>query len=81
MEYQHSTFIQIPIVTDTPEKKYSPISIIPLRVCKVITINKGQGMTIGPQQLFEKVIAFLTTFGIRNSPGLELASVFTTRMS
>ena len=70
MEYQHSNFIQIPIVTDRCEKKCCSISIIPLRVCKAITINKRQVMTIGPQQIFEKSIVLLPTFGSRTSPGI-----------
>ena len=46
MEDQHSTFIQIPIVIDRCEKKYSSIYTIPRRVCKAITISNSQGMTI-----------------------------------
>ena len=54
MEEQHSTFIQIPIIADICKKKCCSISIITLRDCKAVTINKSQVVTIGPHQLFEK---------------------------
>ena len=75
MEDQHSTFIQIPIVTDRCEKKCCSISTISLRLCKEITISTSQGMTIGPQQLFGKLIVFLTNFGSCTSPGVELVAI------
>ena len=75
MEDQHSTFAKIHIVTDRCENKYWSISTIPIRFCKAITIVKIQGMTIGTQQLFEKLIVFLPNFGSRTSPGLELVAI------
>ena len=63
MEDQHSTFIQIPTVTDICGKKNCSIYTIPFRVCEEIIINKIRVMTIGPQQLFEKVIVSFPTFG------------------
>ena len=52
-------WIHIPIITEQCEKRYCSITTIPLRVCKALTIHKSQGMTIGPNECFEKAFVYL----------------------
>ena len=54
-----NNFIPIPVVTDRCEKKCCSITTIPLRICKALTIHKSQGMTIGPNENFERAIVYL----------------------
>ena len=48
--------------------------MIPLRVCIAISIHKSQGMTIGPGEVFEKVVVYLPEDQREQSPGLELVA-------
>ena len=67
-----STHIPIPITTDRCEKKCCSISTIPLRVCKAITIYKSQGITIGEDKVWKRVVVCLPTGRQRKTPGAEL---------
>ena len=51
---KHSTCIPIPVSTDQCDKKCCSVTMIPLIPCAAITIHKAQGMTLGPNQIFEK---------------------------
>ena len=46
-EQAPKTNVPIPITKEFCDKKCCTIETIPLRVCKAITIHKGQGITIG----------------------------------
>ena len=69
-----STCIPIPVSTDQCDKKCCSVTMIPLIPCVAITIHKAQGMTVGPNQIFEKVIVYLPEDNQRKSPGLELVA-------
>ena len=51
--------------------------MMPLRVCKSITIHKSQGMTIGENEIFTKVVLYLpdSESGGRRTPGSELVGM------
>ena len=51
--------------------------MIPLRVCQSITIHKSQGMTIGKNEIFTKVVLYLpdSESGGRRTPGSELVGM------
>ena len=51
--------------------------MIPLRVCQSITIHKSQGMTIGENEIFTKVVLYLpdSESGGRRTPGSELVGM------
>jgi hypothetical protein len=59
---------------DQCEKKCCSVKPIPLRVCKAISIHKSQGMTIGPEEVIEKVVVYLPEDQREQSPGLELVA-------
>ena len=40
-------------------KKWCIVTSIPQRVCKVITIHKSQGMSVGPGNPFESAVIYL----------------------
>ena len=67
--------IPIPIHTQRCDKKCCSISTLPLRVCIALTIHKSQGMTIGPEQQFEKVVVHLPEQNANTTPGLELVAL------
>ena len=66
------TFISIFPVTVHCKKKCCTVTSIPLRVWKVITFLKSQGMSIGPGNLFESVIIYPSEKEERTNPGSEL---------
>ena len=69
------TSVPIPIVKELCEKKCCNISALPLRCCAALSIHKSQGMTVGPNQPFEKVIIYYPVEpGRQNTPGLELVA-------
>ena len=72
-----NNFIPIPVVTDRCEKKCCSITTIPLRICKALTIHKSQGMTIGPNENFEKAVVYLPekSQNQNNTAGLELVAL------
>ena len=51
--------------------------MIPLRVCQSITIHKSQGMTIGKNEIFTKVVLYLpdSKSGGRRTPGSDLVGL------
>ena len=50
--------------------------MMPLRVCKSITIHKSQGMTIGENEIFTKVVLYLPdSLSGRKTPGSELVGM------
>ena len=54
--------INIPGATgNSNKKKCCSISIIPLRVCKLMTIYKIQGITIGEDKVWKRVVVCLPT--------------------
>jgi len=68
------TCVPVPVVMDQCEKKCCSVKTIPLRVCIAISIHKSQGMTIGPGEVFEKVVVYLPEDQREQSPGLELVA-------
>ena len=48
---------------------------IPLRVCKALSVQKSQGMTVGEGEMFKKVIMYLLEEQQRKTPGIELTAV------
>ena len=52
--------------------KRCTITAIPLKVCKALSINKSQGMTVGQGELFKKVVMYILEEGQRKTPGIEL---------
>ena len=53
---------------------------MPLRVCKSITIHKSQGMTIGENEIFTKVVLYLPdSVSGRKTPGSELVGMSRTK--
>ena len=68
-----STCVPIPVVTVRCEKNCCSVTTIPLRVCIAISIHKSQGMSIGPNEIFEKVVVYLPEGG-NNTAGLELVA-------
>jgi hypothetical protein len=49
------------------------MTAIPLQVCKVLSIHKSQGMTVGEGKQFQKVIVYLPING-NKCPGMELVA-------
>ena len=50
--------------------------MMPLRVCKSITIHKSQGMTIGESEILTKVVLYLPdSLSGRKTPGSELVGM------
>ena len=70
-------YVSIPAVTERCEKQCCSITMIPLRVCQSITIHKSQGMTIGENEIFTKVVLYLpdSESGGRRTPGSELVGM------
>ena len=66
--------IPVAPITIRCERKGCTVVSIPLRVCKAITIDKVQGMSIGPQKPFESVIISLPEKGERINPGSKLVT-------
>jgi hypothetical protein len=54
-----STYIAIPVITERCEKGCCTISTIPLRICIAITVYKGQGITVGDGEAFERIVVHL----------------------
>lgn len=48
---------------------------MPLRVCKAITIHKAQGISIGPGNLWKRVVVALPETTDRKTPALELVAL------
>ena len=72
-----ANWVPIPLVTEHCEKRCCSISTIPLRVSIALSIHKSQGMTIGPNEIFERAIVYLPDISSnqRTSPGLELVGI------
>jgi hypothetical protein len=69
------THIPIPVVTASCESRCCHCKTIPLRVCKAITIHKGQGMTIGENREWTHVVVGMPNESDRTQPGLELVGL------
>ncbi len=73
---QPKTWIPIPLFTRQWDKKCCSITAIPLMVCKSLSIHKSQGMTVGHEKQFTKlVVHLLVGVGGNKCPGLELVAV------
>ena len=72
--FTQKKLIPIAPITICYERKCCTVTSIPLRVCKAITIDKVQGMSIGPQKPFESVIISLPEKGERINPGSKLVT-------
>ena len=68
----HPSWVPIPCLERRCEKKCCSAKSIPLRVCKAITIYKSQGMTVGPNQVWEYLVVILPMVGSKpdKTPGL-----------
>ena len=64
-----ATCVSVPVVDNQCKKRCCSIRAIPLRVCIAISIHKSQGMTIGPGEVFEKVVVYLPEDQREQSPG------------
>ena len=64
----------IPIQTtiERCECNFCAMPTIPLRICKAITAYKSQGITVGSDYLWKRVVVWLTTGKQRRNPGAEL---------
>ena len=71
MPYTH---IPIPAIIDRCENNCCSITTTPLRVFKVITIYKNQGITIGEDNLCKRVVVHLLIRRQRKNPGTELVA-------
>ena len=71
---KHKSLIPVAPMPILCEKKCCTVTSIPLRICKVITIHKAQGMSIGKGKSFESVIISLPKKGERTNPGSELVA-------
>jgi hypothetical protein len=69
------TCIPIEPVTLRCEKKCCSVTTVPLRVCKAITIHKAQGISIGPGNVWERVVIALPEARDRKTPALELVAL------
>ena len=67
-----SAHIPIHVTTDRCEKRCCSICTIPLRLCKAIAIYKSQGITIGEDKVWKRVVVCLPTGRQRKTPGTEL---------
>lgn len=67
-----STFVSIPVITERCEKGCCSISTIPLRVCIAITTYKGQGITVGIGETFERIVIHLPLDSKFSVTGQEL---------
>ena len=74
-EHLPITCVAIPTVTDHCEKYCCSITTVPLRVCKAITIHKSQGITVGPGNVWEKLVVTLPRKDARHKlSGAELVA-------
>ena len=64
------TNVPIPVITERCEKCCS-ITTVPMRVCKAITIHKGQGITVGKGQDWENVVVYFVEGKGKSQPGLK----------
>ena len=69
------THVPVPITKEFCERKCCTIETVPLRVCKAITIHKGQGITVGPGHDWENVVIYFVEGNKRSQPGLELVAL------
>jgi hypothetical protein len=67
-----STYVAIPVITERCEKGCCSVSTIPLRVCIAITTYKGQGITVGPGEMFEQLVIHLPIDSKMSVTGQEL---------
>lgn len=74
-EQAPKTHVPIPITKEFCERKCCTIETIPLRVCKAITIHKGQGITVGLNHDWENVVIYFVEGKKRSQPGLELVAL------
>ena len=63
------------MIEERCENKCCSISTIPLRVCKAITIHKGQGITVGKDEYWKNVIIYFAEDKARTNPGIELVAL------
>jgi PIF1 helicase. len=67
-----ATYVSIPVITERCEKGCCTMTTIPLRVCIAITIYKGQGITVGPGEEFERIVVHIPINASRPVTGQEL---------
>ena len=70
----HPTWVPIPVYEGRCEKKCCSMKIIPLRVCKAITIYKSQGITVGEGCVWRYVVIGMPGLGDKTNPGEELVA-------
>ena len=66
------TFVPVPVVDIRCEKKCCSMSMIPLIISIAITIHKSQGMTIGPNEMYEKLIYHFHEENQKKTPDSEV---------
>ncbi len=65
-----------PSFTRQYNKKCCSITAIPLMICKSLSIDKSQGMTVGHGKQFTKLVVHLPVGdGENKCPGLELVAL------
>jgi hypothetical protein len=67
-----ATYVSIPVIIERCEKGCCTMTTIPLRVCIAITIYKGQGITVGPGEEFERIVVHIPNNSSINVNGQEL---------
>ena len=69
------TCVAITPTTDRCQKNCCSITTIPFRVCKAITVHKSQGITVGPGNIWEKLVITLPREDAKHKlSGAELVS-------
>ena len=69
-----STYLPIIPLTIRCEKICYTFSLIPLRVCKALTIHKSQGMSVSSGIPYESTVIYLLEIGERTNPGSALVT-------
>jgi len=67
------TWVPIPLMKRRCEKNCCSMEAMPLQICKLLSIHKSRGMTMGQEKPFTKVVVYLPVSG-NKCPGLELAT-------
>jgi hypothetical protein len=71
---QPATWVPISLVQRRCERKCSSIRAIP-QLCKSLSIHKSQGMSVGQDEQFKKVVVHLPIGQRNNCPGLEMVAI------
>jgi hypothetical protein len=80
-DQSHPTYVPIPVIRQSCEKKCCYVETLPLRVAKAITIDKSQGMTVGEGCIWEYLVVMLPPANSQRAKTPGLAQVAITRVT